>query len=89
MKNLFLVSLFITLNVSFIFLQIHKNSLFVQQEYQRQYHEKKRIELTNRKNDLTQRLYTLQSKNHVKQYATDKLKMRPLELSQVKKFPTS
>ena len=84
-KNSF-ITLFITAHILLIFLQIHKHTLFIKNSYNHQQCEKKLAVLEEKKQTLTQELYALKDREHIKKYAQDKLKMRPYALNQVKKL---
>ncbi len=84
-KNRFII-LFIFFNILFIILQIYKHTLFIRFTYQKQKHETEWADLVQKKQELTQKLYTLTDRTHIKKYAQKKLKMRPMKLNQVKKL---
>ena len=84
-KNSF-ITIIITVHIMFIFLQVHKHTLFIQNSYEQQQCEKKIAALTEKKQTLTQELYALKDRENIKKYAQDKLKMRPYALNQVKKL---
>ena len=85
-KNSFL-TIFISAHIILIFLQIHKHTLFVKNNYQHQQCEKKLASLTEKKQILTQELHALKDRENIKKYAQEKLGMRPYALNQVKKLP--
>ena len=84
-KNSFL-TIFIFTHVTLIFLQIYKHTLFIKNSYNHQKYERKLIVLTEKKQNLTQKLYALKDREEIKQYAQNKLNMRPYALNQVKKL---
>jgi len=86
MKKVSFFTFFITIHLIFIFLQIHKHTLFIQNNYNQQECEKKIITLTEQKKNLTQQLYALKDPQTIKQYAEDVLQMRPYTLNQIKKI---
>jgi len=84
MKRLTFIVLFVGINIFFIFLQIHKQSLLKEISYQNQ---KKKIELDTllqQKDTLTHQLQALKSPGFIKEYATNNLNMKPVKLSQIK-----
>ena len=81
-----LVSLFLVVNLLFIFLQIHKQSQFVKISYARQRLEKEKEHLTKQKNDLAQQLLLQQSRKNVQNYASKQLNMRPTTVQQIHKI---
>ena len=70
-----------------IFLQVHKHTLFIKNNYQQQAYEKKRAQLIEQKQLLTQELHTLKDRETIKQFAYNTLNMRPYKLSQIHKLP--
>lgn len=86
-KNSF-ITFFITVHIMFIFLQVYKHTLFIKNSYHHQQCEKTLTALAERKQSLTQELYALKDRDNIKQYAQNKLKMRPYNLNQVKKLQT-
>lgn len=89
MKKKSFITLFITAHIVFIFLQVHKHTLFIKNSYNHQQCEKTIATLTEKKQKLTQELYALKDRDNIKKYAQNKLKMRPYALNQLKKLPTS
>jgi len=86
-KNSF-ITFFITVHIFLIFLQVHKHTLFIKNSYNQQQCEKQIAALKEKKQSLTQELYALKDRDNIKQYAQNKLKMRPYTLNQVKKLQT-
>ena len=86
-KNSF-ITFFITVHIILIFLQVHKHTLFIKNSYNHQQCEKKIALLTEKKQTLTQELYAMKDRENIKQYAQNKLKMRPYTLHQIKKLQT-
>lgn len=84
-KNSFII-LFLAAHVLLIFLQIHKHTLFIKNNYKQQLCEKKIIALQEKYQTLTQQLHALKDRDAIKKYAYEKLKMRPYTLHQVKKI---
>jgi hypothetical protein len=69
--------------IIFIFLLIEKEGRFVRTSFEKQRLEKKRHELIDLQDNLTQQLYALQSRSSIKQFALEKLAMQQLSLSSV------
>ena len=89
MKKNTLITLFISTHIVLIFLQVHKHSLFIKNNYQQQLCEKKIVLLKEQKQLLTQELYALQDRNVIKQFAQKTLHMRPYKLNQIKTIDLS
>jgi len=84
-RNLLLYT-FIIINLLFIFLQIHKQSILVKLYYEKQRLEKEKEQLNQKKNNLTQQLYELKNPKNITQYAIDNLDMKKIKLNQIKKI---
>lgn len=82
-KNSF-ITFFISAHIIFIFLQVHKHTLFIKNSYDHQQCDKKIAALTEKRQTLTQELYALKDRDNIKKYAQNKLNMRPYTLNQVK-----
>ena len=87
MKKKSFITIFIAAHIVLIFLQVYKHTLFIKNGYKHQECEKKIALLKEKKQSLTQELYSLKDRNAIKQYAHDKLNMRPYALHQIKKLP--
>lgn len=81
-----LVIFFVAVNLSFIFLQIYKQSQFVKLSYDRQRIEKEQAQLNKLREDLIHKLHLQQSSKIVKKYATKQLGMRNTKVSQIHKI---
>ncbi len=81
-----LVVVFVMINVMFIFLQIHKQSQFVQLSYARQRLEKEKELLLRQRNELVHQLHVKQSRKNVQKYAQEQLGMRESSVSQIHKI---
>ena len=79
-----LIILFITVHISFIFLQIYKHTAFIKTAYQKQKYEQLIDALTQKKEERTQALYALKNKTRIQQYAQEQLHMQPISLQQIK-----
>ena len=84
-KNAF-ITFFITAHIILIFLQIHKNTLFIQNSYNQQLYEKKISSLTDKKQLLVQELHALKDREAIKKFAQNNLNMKPYSLNQIKKL---
>lgn len=82
------VVIFVTINLLFIFLQIHKQSQFVKLSYSRQRLEKEQEQLIRQRNDLVHQIYLQQDRKHVQKYASDKLGMSKTGVGQIHKINT-
>lgn len=87
MKKNYFISFFICTHVVLIFLQVHKHTLFVKNSYHQQQYEKKIALLAEKKQVLTQEIHAMKDRESIKQYACNKLKMRPYTLQQIQKLP--
>lgn len=84
-RNIFVI-LFISVNILFIFLQIHKQSTFIKLSYENQRLEKEKQQLVHKKEELTQKLYELQDPSEIKKFASNDLNMQKIKLNQIKKI---
>lgn len=82
------IALFIGTQVVLIVLQIHKHTCITRLSYEKGKNEAQKQELLRTKQDLTNQLYTLADRTSVKQFASEKLKLQPISISQVKKIST-
>ncbi len=80
------ITLFITIHIILIFLQVHKHTLFIKNNYHQQQYEKQIIALTEKKQKLTQELYALKDREAIKKFAQNSLHMRPYKLRQIIKL---
>ncbi len=90
MKQSTFLALFITANISFIFLQVHKHSKRIKLSYTKQIIENQKISLIKQKQELTHNLYTLNDRASIKQYIKenkDTLALVPVRINQIKKVP--
>jgi hypothetical protein len=85
-KQLFIV-IIIGLHISFILLQIHKQSYVMQLSYQKQKKEKFKQELIEKKNTLTQQLQIVHNRSTIKKFAEKNLGMKKISLNQIKQMP--
>jgi hypothetical protein len=83
-KNTFL-SLFIITNIGFLFLQIRKQMLFIKESFRKQKHERTLTKLEQKNQEIEHAMHLAQNKQEVKQYAQEKLKMKPIRIAQLKK----
>ena len=86
MKKITFILIFIAAHILFVVVQIHKQSLFTKTSYEKQKNEKYLTELEQKKKDLSQELYKLQSSKNVKKFSIDKLGMGKVKLDQVVKL---
>lgn len=84
-KNPF-ITFFIITHIVLIFLQVHKHTTFIKNNYIMQECEKKIESLNEKKQILMQELYALKDRENIKKYAYNVLQMRPYTLSQIKKL---
>lgn len=80
------ITFFITAHIILIFLQIHKNTLFIQNSYNQQLYDKKISVLTEKKQFLVQELHAMKDRETIKKFAQNNLQMKPYNLNQIKKL---
>ena len=80
------ITFFISCHILLIFLQIHKHTLFIKNNYKHQVYDKKIATLTERKQKLVQELHTLKDREAIRIFAHNKLNMRPYTLAQITKL---
>lgn len=83
------LTIFITANVLFILLHIHKHTQIIRYEHHKQELERQIDSMTSKKEQLLQTLCTLKNRELIYQYAQHELQMRPLHLNQIKKISAS
>jgi len=83
-KNLF-ITLFISTNIFFVFLLIHKQTNMSRLFYTQQTLEQELEQVRQKKQQLTQVFYSCQDKNSIKDIALNKLGMQKITLQQIKK----
>ena len=83
MKKRTFIALFITINLLFIFLYIHKQSTIIKLSFEKQRNEKLKEELMLQKNTLIQQLHTLNTKPAIKEHAAKTLGMKKIDLKQI------
>lgn len=86
MKKGTVLTTFIALHVGFIFLQIHKHMYFIRQSFEKQKNERILAQMIKHKQELQNKLYALQNKSDIKQFAQEKLGMKTASLSQIKRL---
>lgn len=86
MKKVAFFTLFVTTNICFIFLHIYKHMTFIQQSFRKQRNDRMLAQLEQQKQDLTNQLYALQNRNTIKTFAQEELRLKPVSLSQLKRF---
>ena len=86
MKRSMFIALFLSAQILFVILQIHKHSYIAKLAYHKQKLETDRTTLAKKKQSLTNEWYTLTDQAAVKEVAEKELQLRPLSLSQVKKI---
>ena len=84
MKKMVFFTLFIVVHIGFFFLEINKQMQLVKESFNKQKNERTVAALEQKKQALTNELYTLQSKSTVKKYAQDSLGLSPVQLTQIK-----
>lgn len=85
MKPKLFAAIFITTHIIFIFLQLHKQTQFINESYRTQKNEKLYADLLKDKEQLEQQLQVLQSKEEIRRFAQTELNMAPVNLKQIRK----
>jgi len=80
------ITFFITAHIILIFLQVHKHTLFIKNNYDQQEYEKKITALTEKKQILTQKFHAMNNLEEIKKFAYNKLQMKPYNLRQITKL---
>lgn len=86
MKKTIFFTLFICLQIFFIFWHIYQESNYIQLSYQNQKQEQKIKELKTKKEKLTQKLLAHQDPMQIKEFAQTKLAMKKVKLDQIRAF---
>jgi Tfp pilus assembly protein PilO len=86
MKRSIFITIFISIHILFVGLQIHKHGLFVQLSYQKQKQEKLKDELLQRKQELAHQLHAAKAPTLIKQYVVQKNGMERVKLAQIKRL---
>lgn len=86
MKRSTFVVIFVSTNLAFVVLHIHKQSQIIKLSYVKQKIEMERADLDKRKRELTHDLQTVHDRGLVKQFAVNKLDLKPVKISQIKKI---
>ncbi len=80
-----MITVFIAINVCFVFLQIHKQSRFVRLSYMYQRLEHERDDLLRERDDLVHKLHLQQGSKLIRNYASSELGMKQTVVHQVHK----
>jgi uncharacterized membrane-anchored protein YhcB (DUF1043 family) len=80
MKKTTFIALFVGIHVTFVFLQIHKQSIFIGLSFEKQRLEKRKDELMEQKDQLSGQLYALNDQASIKHFALTQLNMKSLSL---------
>lgn len=83
------LTIFITANVLFILLHIHKHTQIVRHSYKKQELEQQIHFLCEEKERLLQKICNLKNHEAIQTYAQKELNMQQLQLHQIKKIQTS
>ena len=86
MKKGTFLTLFLGTHIAFVFLHIHKHMLFIKQSFRKQKNERELAQLVQAKQELTNRLYALQSRSTIKEFAHTELQLKPLSLAHIKRL---
>ena len=86
MKSAFLISIFVVIHILFIFAYIHKHNCFIEASYLSQKMEQKKLDLLRHGDSLRSKLCHMKDLKEVKEFAIKKLKMKSLNLSDIRKL---
>lgn len=86
MKRTPFITFFFVLQVVFVILHLQKQSKIIQLSYTKQKNEHEKETLVKKKQALTHELYTLHDPVSIKQFAQDKLDLKPMSIYQVKRL---
>jgi len=89
MKKTTFIFLFVITHLFFIFFQINKYNQTIKLSYDRQKYENEIKQLTQKKQELIQKLCHMQKYSTIKKFAKNNLKMSKVKLKQVKKLPNT
>ena len=78
--------LVVATHVAFIVAHIHRHTRFIGESFRRQRNERTRQQLVHKRQELAAQLCAIQDHGYIKRYAEEKLHMKPISLSQVKKL---
>jgi hypothetical protein len=85
MKRSTFVAIFVCTNLAFLMLHIHKQSQVTKLSYEKQKRDQEINTLEKRKCELTHDLQTVHDRTLVKQFAVNKLDLKPVKIAQIKK----
>ncbi len=86
MKRSSFIGFFVGGQILFILLHLHKQSLFIKYSYLKQKVETEKESLEKENEHLTHQLYTLHDRAQVKEFAQNKLDLKPMKITQIKKI---
>jgi|JI10StandDraft_1071094.scaffolds.fasta_scaffold129876_2 hypothetical protein len=88
MKRSAFVAVFVSTNIAFVLLHLHKQSQIIKYSYEKQKIETEKNQLTKQKQELTHMLHTMHDRASVKYFAQNVLskKLEPIKISQIKKI---
>ena len=84
MKKVVFFTLFVVVHIGFFFLEINKQMQLVKESFTKQKNERIVAALEQKKQALTNELYSLQNKATVKKFAQKTLGLEPVGLAQIK-----
>lgn len=87
MRKRIAIGLFVSIQLLFITLHIHKESSLIKLSYQKQTCQEELKKLVTTKENLTTTLCDLQNPKRVKHFVQEKLGMQPLALKKIKRLP--
>ena len=87
MKKQFFIALFVSTHIAFLFLHIHKHMQFIKESFAKQSNEQLLAKMKQKKEAKQNELFALQNKHDIKTVATQKLALRPMNMTQLKRLP--
>ena len=84
MRHIPFVTFFIGIHIIGIFLQVYLHTRVVHYSFLLQKQEKEYMQLSQQKQQLTNKLYALNNKDEIGKYAASHLQMKPLTLAQIR-----
>lgn len=86
MKRSTFVAIFVSTNLAFVMLHIHKQSQITKHSYIKQKIDNEIATLEKRKRELTHHLQTVHDRTLVKQFAVNTLDLKPVKIAQIKRI---
>lgn len=85
MKKALFLTLFIVTHIGFFFLQINQQMRFIKKSFTKQKQEQTIAQLEQKKQERQNELHSLQNRQDVQTYAAEKLKLKPMRITQLRR----